>query len=290
MNAAWRQRMECARLWLERCQQHPEELIEQSARLMHAFVVWVLRWLTGRDLRNRDDTRPSGIPALATLLALAIAQGLVLLVVHYEGARRLYSLSVFGLVAIIVIGGMIGIMRAASLQQPHSAAFDSATVRWGSWALFWTGLGLTLTLGTVAFDLAPRKPTATMVQEIDYDWKFDKSAGKKLVYLIAPPTNGSFWNPMRMDVKVGEAIAADWDIEHVVGYADKDLEQELEREGPAEVEESTAKHYIGKWYNLGKGPYFVLVALHSPTNATRDDLNRKLKEGKGAVEITFGPQ
>ncbi len=289
MNAVWRRRLEFARSWLERCQQHPEEPIEHGARLMHAVVVRVLRWLTGRDLSNRDDGRPSGIPAIATLLALAIAQGIVLLVVHYEGARRLFSLSVFGLVAVIVIGGMIGIMRAASLQPPHAAAFDSATVRWGSWALFWTAIGLTLTLVAVAFDLAPRKPTATMIQEIDYDWKFDKSSGKKLVFLIAPPPNSSFWNPMRMDVELGETIAADWDIEHVVGYADKDLEHELAREGPAEVQESTSKHYIGKWYNLGGGPYFVLVALHSPTNATRDDLNRKLKAREGAVSITLGP-
>src|SRR5262245_43934953 len=106
MTSAWQKRAQCIRNWLGQCQASPEVPIEQGARAMHATAVRILEWLTGRDLVPRDDSRPSGIPPLATLLGLAIAQGIALLVVNYEGGSRSYSLFVFGLVAIIVIGGM----------------------------------------------------------------------------------------------------------------------------------------------------------------------------------------
>lgn len=245
-------------------------------------------WPTGADLQGRDSVRVSGIPPLATLLALAITQAIVLLYVHYELGQNPYALSVYAVVGLIILGGMVGIMRAAHLQQPSGVvpAFDGPTRRWGSWGYTLTAGGLLLVFLLAANNYLPQKPSVQQIRRTNYDWNVDGTAGLKITYKIATPIDAQ--QPLVLVVDLSDKLAADWTIQNVVGYSDPWGKNELEREGPAkDPDRTTPTHHVSELRNLVEETYYVVVALRSPTKATRESLLRILQADKDAVRVTI---
>lgn len=122
-----------------------------------------------------------------------------------------------------------------------------------------------------AFFLFDPTPATQLVQDSEYTWKFDGSLGKKLVYRIYPdkiPPNSY------LHIQVDQPH---WEIEHVVGYHDPQLTQEMAGSGPFKIGGSPS-HWIGSYYNPDKhpkdypnfdphAPGYLVVALHSSTKA-----------------------
>jgi hypothetical protein len=246
------------------------------------------RWPTGRDLAGRESGA-SGIAPLVTLSTVGIAQGVTLLYLNYERAANRFSYVVFVVVAIVLLAGMVGVMRAVNLRNNnYVAAFDLATMRWGSGAYIIVVLTLLSVLVCVASGFAPQKPQAQRVRVVPYHWKFDGSDGEKITFAVLP-SDVAFRTSLRMDVVLSKQIANDWAIEHVVGYSDDALKMELGFEGPAEEPGSTPEHYIGKWLLLEPRRYYMVVALHRKTNAkmTGNELDRLLRANPSAVDIVF---
>lgn len=254
---------------------------------------YIARWLfcftTGRDISDRATAKYSGIPPLATLFALSIAQGVTLLWANYQGTRKLYSLAVFTFIAVVVLGGMVGIMRARQDHSRTQGAFDLATIRWGTWAIMISFCSLTVVWGAVLFDVAPQKTQVVFIRALDYDWKFDETEGKKLVYRLDPPLIGRYPTHIKMHVRLEKIISKDWEIKHVVGFTDDSLEEELVSEGPFEDSESSTTHYSGTWCKLdtNHGQYFAVVSLHPISKASRDDLNKILEHHPNAITATL---
>jgi len=177
---------------------------------------------------------------------------------------------------------MVAIMRAQTTAQPRQAAFYSASSGWGGLVLFFTLAGLTASVWSVTSGTAPQRPTAVMVETLDYDWYFDKSEGKKLVdLLIAPP--GGFPNPLRMDAVLSKQVSRDWEVEHVLGFLDAQLKREINNEGPAVVDGSTRTHYVGRWRHLGKGPYCGVSAFTVQGHARKPQQDTSGIRGCGDV-------
>jgi hypothetical protein len=90
---------------------------------------WCFRFPTGQTLVGRESGQLSGIPPLATLLTLAVGQSVGILWAHYERIPTVYSIMVFTVVAVIVLGGMVGILRAKLIKNDQEVpVFDGATV------------------------------------------------------------------------------------------------------------------------------------------------------------------
>ncbi len=256
--------------------------------LVWAGPCWLWRWLTGSDLPGRGDTEQSGIPPLATLLAVAITQAVALLYVHYESGARPFALLVYGLLAVIVLGGMLGVVRATRPTNGggYRAAFNEATMKWGSWAIIWTIAGLGTVACLYAAGRLPRKPVAQVTKAIDYDWKFDRSEGKKIVFTATPPAGGAFPRLLLVEVQLKEDLAKHWEIEHVVGYEDADLKVEIGNEGPSKIQGTTAARYVGLSHDLKNQTYYFVVSLHALGGMTREELNRTTNLGKDAIKVT----
>ncbi len=238
---------------------------------------------------DRDDAKQSGIGPLATLLGLAITQAVALLYVQYQQGRSPFALVVFFLIALVVIGGMSGIMRAASADR--KAVFDSATAQWGKWAFSIALVGLGLVFFMAITGSLPTRPNVSFVERLDYRWKFDNTDGAKLVYLLSANPGQPMPEILPMEVRLTADVAKDWEIEHIVGYSDASLDHELTAEGPSKIQkDSTSTKYMGMWYNLRGGAYYFVVSLHSPKKASRETLYSTLDKDKQAVAVTVGGQ
>ncbi len=263
-------------------------LVWQLSRWATGRVWQLFRWVTGRNLLGRENATQSGIPPLATLLSLAIAQAVVLVFLQYESGRNEFALFVYVVVALIVLGGMVGIMRA---QQPDKtgksiAAFNWSTVPWGTWAVCLTAAGLGGVFTLAANDRLPRKPEAQIVKLLNYDWKFDGSKGIKIRCKLATPEGIPFPRTTVTEVRLGEAVPTGWKIEHVTGYSDPDCTKELESEGPfREKDKSDDRTYVGKWRDLTNHEYWFIVALHPAGDLSRDAINEMSKQGSDVITI-----
>lgn len=226
---------------------------------------------------------------------MAITQAVVLLVVNYERLEKVYSLIVFSLVSVIVLGAMVGVMRATKPGTPGQAmaVFDQATTRWGSWAYLITAVGVLAALGAVAKGLLPQRPLSQVVQFIradDYEWS-DKSAGKKVIYKLSTPDGVPFPNPLWMVAKLKNGpVSFNWEIKQVVGYSNEDLAKahETGRQGPAKESYSTSDRFVGMWQDLVNREYFFVVEFHAiGTGLPRTDLDKLIVSGKEAISITL---
>lgn len=251
--------------------------------LCHA--TWTLP--TGRDIERRAE-RPSGIPPLATLFGLAIAQAVALLFVQYETGREVAYLSVFAFVAILVIGGMVGIMRAVVAEpvSPRIGEFNRSTVIWGTWTIYLASFGLATVLLIAALDQWPQKPSVNVVEIIDYKWK-DKTDGK----IIRGSLHTGPIHPIReltVTASLTGEVAKHWRIEYVQGYLDPQCTISSGRIGPYEVAERTsATHHVGVWKNLTQPLYFFEVSLHQNGTMTTDELTKFLESDRDAIRLDY---
>ena len=192
--------------------------------LLKPFPLWnVGKWLFGFHLLDAAEDRvKDGVQISIGLFALIITQGITFVFSERAKDVRLDSIIMYALIAIAILGGLVGILTARTRDDgDFRHTYDATTIRYTRWVAAWSILFVATFVGAAAKNKLPDQSTKNELpisRVADYTFSDGLKGVEVRVRLSVNEYDDLLPEKLTLEAVFKNDFQKSWKIETLTGY------------------------------------------------------------------------